>query len=81
MELPLVEFEMARPTMRTNQGKGIAMFEEIKNRKAGLGYVWIRSESGSTYLCPAADASGMSSASDEKLRAIGVDESCNPHND
>ena len=32
------------------------MFEEIRERKAGLGYVWIRSESGTTYLCPASAA-------------------------
>ncbi len=57
------------------------MFEEIKNRKAGLGFVWIRSESGNTYLCPAAAASGLRSATDEELQAIGVDESSNPHND
>jgi hypothetical protein len=57
------------------------MFEEIKNRKAGLGYVWIRSESGTTYLCPAASASGMHSATDEELQAVGVNESFNPHND
>jgi hypothetical protein len=57
------------------------MFEETKNRKAGLGYVWIRSESGSTYLCPASAVAGMTSASDEELQAIGVDESLNPQND
>ena len=57
------------------------MFEEIRNRKAGLGYVWIRSESGTTYLCPASAVVGMHSASDEELSAIGVDESRNPQND
>lgn len=57
------------------------MFEEIRERKAGLGYVWIRSESGTTYLCPASAAAGMQSASDEALSAIGVDESGNPQND
>jgi hypothetical protein len=57
------------------------MFEEIRSRKAGLGYVWIRSESGTTYLCPASSAAGMESASDEELRAIGVDESANPQNE
>lgn len=61
--------------------KELEMFEQIKNRKAGLGYVWIRSESGSTYLCPAAAAAGMTSATDEELSAIGVDESLNPQND
>ena len=57
------------------------MFEEIKNRKAKLGYVWLRSESGSTYLCPASAAVGMVAASDEELSAIGIDESLNPQND
>ena len=57
------------------------MFDEIKNRKAGLGYVWIRSESATTYLCPAAAANGMHSATDEELQAIGSDESLNPQND
>ena len=57
------------------------MFEEVKYRKAGLGFVWIRSESGSTYLCPASAAAGMTTSSDEELSAIGVDESLNPHND
>lgn len=58
------------------------MFEEIKNRKANLGYVWIEaSDSGTTYLCPASAATGMTSATDSELRAIGVDESRNPHND
>ena len=59
----------------------MTMFEEIRDRKAGLGYVWIRSESGTTYLCPSAAAAGMHSASDEELRSIGVDESFNPQND
>ena len=58
------------------------MFEEIKNRKANLGYVWVQAaDSGNTYLCPASQARNLGSASDENLRAIGVDESNNPHND
>ena len=57
------------------------MFEEIKNRKAGLGYVWKRSDSGSTYLCPSAAVAGMTSATDDELKAIGVEESNNPQND
>jgi hypothetical protein len=57
------------------------MFEEIRNRKAGLGYVWIRSESGTTYLCPAAVAAGLRATTDDELRAVGVDESFNPQND
>ena len=61
--------------------RGTKMFEEIQNRKSGLGYVWIRSESGTTYLCPASAVVGMTSATDEELSAIGVDESFNPQND
>ena len=57
------------------------MFEETRKRKAGLGYVWIRSESGTTYLCPSSAAAGMQSATDEELSSIGVDESSNPQND
>jgi hypothetical protein len=58
------------------------MFEEIKDRKARLGYVWIRSaDSGTTYLCPAAHATRLSSASDAELREFGIDESLNPQND
>ena len=58
------------------------MFEEIKNRKARLGYVWIRSAySGTTFLCPASRAASLRSASEKELREFGVDESLNPHND
>ena len=57
------------------------MFEEIKSRKANLGFRWIRSASGTTYLCPASQYSELRNASDEELRAKGIDESLNPHND
>ena len=57
------------------------MFEEIKNRKANLGFSWIRSASGTTYLCPASQYSDLRNASDEELREKGIDESLNPHND
>lgn len=57
------------------------MFEEIKDRKARLGYVWIRSaDTGTTYLCPASHASQLRSASDAELREFGIDESLNPQN-
>jgi hypothetical protein len=57
------------------------MFEEISNRKANLGYVWIKAvDSGNTYLCPASDVDEISSATDAALRAIGIDESKNPQN-
>jgi hypothetical protein len=58
------------------------MFEEIRNRKANLGVVWMQAtDSGITYLCPASHAGRLSSATDAELRAIGIDESTNPHND
>ncbi len=58
------------------------MFEEIQNRKANLGYVWVKAiDSGNTYLCPAASVAGLQSASDAALSEIGMDESRNPHND
>jgi len=58
------------------------MFEEIQNRKAKLGYVWVKFiDSGHTYLCPAASVADLHSASDAVLSEIGIDESRNPHND
>jgi len=57
------------------------MFEEIKNRKADLGYRWIRSTSGTTYLCPTSRFAELRDASDEELRATCIDESLNPQND
>jgi hypothetical protein len=57
------------------------MFEEISNRKASLGYRWIQSQNGNTYLCPTSRYSELRDASDEKLRATCIDESMNPQND
>ena len=58
------------------------MFEEIKNRKAQLGFVWIRSaDGGTTFLCPASRAASLQSASEAELREVGIDESLNPQND
>lgn len=55
------------------------MNEETRTRKINLGINWVKSESGSTYLCPTGQ--DFSGASEEKLRAHCVDESANPHND
>ena len=55
------------------------MNEDIRARKIKLGINGVRSESGSTYLCPA--GRDFSGASDEELRAHCVDESSNPQND
>jgi hypothetical protein len=57
------------------------MFEEISSRKANLGYRWIRSQSGTTYLCPTSRYPELRDASDEVLRSTCIDESKNPHND
>ena len=57
------------------------MFEEAKARKANLGFRWIRSTSGSTYLCPASQYSDLRNASDDVLKETCIDESLNPQND
>ena len=62
--------------------KELNMFEEISNRKANLGFVWVKAvDSGTTYLSPASSAGKLGSASDAELSLIGVNESLNPHND
>ena len=54
------------------------MMDEIRSRKINLGTNWVKSDTGNTYLCPAGvDAS---SATDEELRALCVEESNNPQN-
>ena len=55
------------------------MNEEIRTRKINLGINWVKSDSGSTYLCPAGE--DFSDASDAELRAHCIDESLNPKND
>jgi len=57
------------------------MFEEISSRKANLGYRWIRSQGGTTYLCPSSRYAELHDASDEVLRSTCIDESKNPQND
>jgi len=49
--------------------------------KRDLGVQWIKSESGSTYLCPVEGLRGLENPTEEQLRTICVDESMNPHND
>jgi hypothetical protein len=55
------------------------MNEEIRARKNNLGINWVKSDSGSTYLCPAGE--DFSGATDEELRARCINESHNPQND
>jgi len=55
---------------------------EYQQRKANLGFVWIKSrKSGATYLLPAGAVSNKRDISDEELRKLGIDESQNPQND
>ena len=56
------------------------MFEEIKEVKANLGFKWVRSASGRTYLCPASQAEAVRGASDADLEATCIDGSGNPQN-
>ena len=56
------------------------MFEEIREVKANLGFKWIRSASGRTYLCPAEQVATLSGASDSDLETACIDESGNPQN-
>jgi hypothetical protein len=56
------------------------MFEEIREVKANLGFKWVRSASGRTYLCPASQAEAVRGATDSELEATCLDESSNPQN-
>ena len=53
---------------------------EYSQRKASLGFVWIKSKSGKTYLCPKGSVSSKGEVSEEELRQFGIDESENPQN-
>ena len=44
-------------------------------------FKWIKSETGTTYLCPVDAIKGRSLSADEELSAVCVDESLSPHND
>ena len=58
------------------------MFEEIRKRKASLGYVWVKaSDTGNTYLYPSSHVGRLKTLSERELSAYGVDESANPQND
>ena len=49
--------------------------------KRELGVQWIKSESGTTYLCPATSLRGLENPTEDDLRAICVNESENPHDE
>jgi len=55
---------------------------EYAQRKASLGFVWIKSrQSGRTYLCPAGAFDKGHEPSEQELTEHGIDESQNPQND
>ena len=61
---------------------GCKMDKAYRNRKASMGFEWIRStNSASSYLCPIGAVRDKHNASDDELRRLCVDESNNPHND
>ena len=57
------------------------MPEELNEFKRELGVKWIKSESGSTYLCPVAALKRLEDPTEEQLKMICVDESENPQNE
>lgn len=57
------------------------MNSEMNGFKRALGFKWIKSEAGQTFLCPVGSARDASSLSDEELRELCLDESLNPQND
>jgi hypothetical protein len=44
-------------------------------------FKWIKSDSGSTYLCQVDALRGIDNPTEEQLRSLCVDESLNPQND
>jgi len=44
-------------------------------------YRWVKSDSGSTYLCPIDVMRRLDNPTEEQLRSLCVDESLNPHNE
>jgi hypothetical protein len=57
------------------------MMDNTNEFKKELGVKWIKSESGSTYLCPVRALDRIDDPSEEQLRMICVEESLNPQND
>lgn len=44
-------------------------------------FKWIKSDSGSTYLCEVAAIRGLDNPTEKQLSSLCVDESQNPHNE
>jgi hypothetical protein len=57
------------------------MAEMLNEFKQELGVQWIKSESGSTYLCPVEALRRLENPTEEQLKMICVDESMNPQNE
>jgi hypothetical protein len=57
------------------------MAEELNEFKRELGVKWIKSDSGTTYLCPVEALKKLKDPTEEQLKMICVDESANPQND
>lgn len=57
------------------------MSEMANEFKQELSVKWIKSESGTTYLCPVEALKRLEDPSEEQLKTICVDESMNPQND
>lgn len=56
--------------------------DSLEERKRGLGYEWIKSETtGNSYLCPVGSIKDKKNATDRELKEVCVDESANPQND
>ena len=55
---------------------------ELRNEfKQALGIKWVRSDSGTTYLCPVDAFRGLDNPTEQQLKTLCVDESINPHNE
>lgn len=55
--------------------------EAINEFKQSLSVKWIKSDSGTTYLCPVEALRRIDNPSEDQLKLICVDESMNPQND
>lgn len=57
------------------------MSKELNEFKRELGVKWIKSDSGTTYLCPVESLKRLEDPTEEQLKMICVDESDNPQNE
>lgn len=57
------------------------MAKVLNEFKRELGVQWIKSQSGTTYLCPVEALRRLDKPTEEQLKMICVDESDNPQND